>query len=130
MTTIQLEYDPRPIAKYVEKFPKTSRNILRFIAAYGRHLLRKGYLSGTELRLRVHPTDIKGRHTISGYTTKGGAIVFSSYPVNLFERGRTLRNGKREAGKFIITRKFKGALNSRLQDYADRAVRKHVGDLK
>ena len=46
-------------------------------------------------------------------------VRVTSFPANLFERGRTLRNGKKEPGKYIITRKLASTVKSNLAQWAN-----------
>ena len=97
-------------------FPKMMVGTLGWVGARGRSLLRRRLLSGQELNLSQYPKDKGGRGTTS-YTFggRGTFVKISSYPVNLFERGRKLRSGKKEAGRRIITQKLKSMLNSQMQ---------------
>ena len=47
-------------------------------------------------------------------------------PVNLFERGRGLRSGAREPGKYIITRKLKQAVSSGMAGYVSEFERRFL----
>ena len=108
----------------IKSFPTLQARIFAYIGKRGRLTLKGQLLSGQEIMLRKD-TDIKGRHTIThSVMKKAQGVRFSSYPVNLFERGRTLRSGKREPGKRIITRKFKALVDQNLQKWSNDAMKK------
>ena len=98
-------------------FREVRARSLGFIGLHGARLLRDEFLRpGKEFDLRAYPKDKDGRRTITYSIGRMASYVrISSYPMNLFERGRTLRGGGREPGRFIVTRKFKQVMDSRLQ---------------
>ena len=100
----------------VKAWPDTAFHLHRTIGKQGRKELRWGFLNGQEIKLRSNedaPQDALGRFLVNSYASQKG-VQLSSYPVNLFEKGRGLRDGSREAGKYIITRKLKGVVSSNL----------------
>lgn len=128
MASIKMEvgFDPaihtaiRSMGKY---FGEINYRALGFVGARAKKILLEEYLSGPEMRLRRRggkAVDIQGRRTVN-YSIKkrSNYVMISSYPMNLFEKGRLLRSGRREAGKYIVTRKFKSAMDSRLQGIVD-----------
>lgn len=114
----------------IKQFPQLRMAFLSSIGKQGRITLKGALFSRQALDPTKYPKDIAGRFTVSNRIRKGDKIVFSSYPVNLFERGRTLRNGKKEAPKRIITGKFKAMMEGKLQSLSDRAfnrvIKKHI----
>ena len=127
-TTLKIDvtHNLHKLKKFGEKIPNVFVSYLSNIAKHGRNLLRKDLLSGKALNLKGDTTDKIGRNLVNGRVIRDFNITFASYPVNLFERGRTLRNGSSEAGKYIITREFKTLLNTRLQGFADHALEKTI----
>lgn len=75
-----------------------------------------------------------GKYKINNRIIKGvNAITFTSPPANFFEWGRVYKAIKKtethpgrpkrvEKGRFIITRQFKGMMESNLQSWSDRAA--------
>lgn len=114
----------------VKSFTDLRMAFLSSIGRQGGQLLRRDLLSGQALNLKRGEKDIKGRYLISHRVGKRSTVSFSSYSTNLFENGRTLRDGTKEPGKHIIKGQFKSLLNSRLQSFADksfsRVIEKHL----
>lgn len=114
----EVEFKFEGIQRLIATFPDLSGRLLALIGKRSRTLLRDRYLSGQELTLRKFPVDRRGRRTITSDVNRARTQVkIYSYPVNLFERGRKLRDGRKESGKYIITRKLKGDVNGRVQGY-------------
>jgi hypothetical protein len=110
--------------KFVKSFPELRLRYLSSIGKRGRGILHSELLSGQELDLRAYPKDADGRHTISSKVNRRATGVdIRSYPANLFEKGRTLRDGSKEAPRNIITGKFARIMESRMQSVADSAAR-------
>lgn len=106
------------IRQLIVQFPELSGRLLALVGKRARTTLKDKYLSGQELTLRAFPTDRKGRHTIVSDVNKARRQVkVYSYPTNLFERGRTLRDGSKEAGKYIITKKLKQSVMAGIGGY-------------
>ena len=113
-----IQFNFEPIQKLIKIFPDLNGRFLSLVGKRGRTILKQRYLSGQELTLRAFPRDKKGKFTItSDVNKKRTQVKIYSYPVNLFERGRLLRSGRKEAGKFIITRKLKQDVMSRMGSY-------------
>jgi len=55
-------------------------------------------------------------------------VAISSFPLNLFEGGRTLRSGKREAPRNIIRKKLRAGFSGRLQSIINNADKLIVDD--
>jgi len=98
-------------------WPALQHRLESSIGKRARLLLKERLLSGQEINLVAHPRDKKGRYTITSSGVRGGGVVIRSYPVNLFERGRLLRSGRKEPGKYIITRKLKSLVDAKLQGW-------------
>ena len=126
MARVRLETEIKPdeflvFRKLADAFPDIKASMLGYVGDKGKYLLYNTFLSGQELNYRGM-MDRKGRRTVSYTIAKRAvAVKIRSYPANFFEKGRGLRGGKREPGKFIITRKFRpvmeSALNGILNEY-------------
>ena len=119
MARLIFEYDNRQfdfMRKLVEMFPQIRAQMLGYVGKEGKDNLKTKLLSGQSLNLRAYPDDKRGRRTV-GYTINRRAdqVSISSYPVNLFERGRRLRGGKKEPARNIIRGRLKGIMQSDLQ---------------
>ena len=119
MARLIFEYDNRQfdfMRKLVEMFPQIRAQMLGYVGKEGKDNLKTKLLSGQSLDLRAYPEDKRGRRTV-GYTINRRAdqVSISSYPVNLFERGRELRGGKKEPARNIIRGRLKGIMQSDLQ---------------
>lgn len=116
----EVDIDFKPILQLAVIFPELNGRFLALVGKRARVLLKEEYLSGQELMLNAYPKDKKGNYTIvSDVNKKRTQVKIYSYPVNLFERGRMLRSGKKERGKYIITRKLKQAVLNRTASYAN-----------
>ncbi len=119
MARLIFEYDNRQfdfMRKLVEIFPQVRAQLLGYVGNEGKTNLKTKLLSGQSLNLRKYPEDKRGRRTV-GYSINRRAdmVSISSYPVNLFERGRRLRGGKKEPARNIIRGRLKGIMQSDLQ---------------
>lgn len=119
MARLIFEYDNRQfdfMRKLVEMFPQIRAQMLGYVGKEGKDILKTRLLSGQSLDLRKYPYDKRGRRTV-GYSINRRAdqVSISSYPVNLFERGRRLRSGKKEPARNIIRGRLKGIMQSDLQ---------------
>jgi len=119
MARLIFEYDNRQfdfMRKLVEIFPQVRAQLLGYVGNEGKRNLKIKLLSGQELNLRKYPEDKRGRRTV-GYSINRRAdmVSISSYPVNLFERGRRLRSGEKEPARNIIRGRLKGIMQSDLQ---------------
>ena len=129
MASLKFDYSGGEFSKSMNTlaslFPEIRSRFLGYIGTSGRNILKLQYLSGQELNIE-NDTDEKGRPLVNysffGRGDKMG-VKISSYPVNLFERGRKLRSGKKEPGKKIITVKLKQNMSSQLSSIANRASR-------
>ena len=115
-----LEGDFKGILKFASAFPNLSGRFLALVGKRARTTLKEKYLSGQEITLRAFPTDSRGRRTIvSDVNKRRTQVKIYSYPVNLFEKGRRLRSGSKEPGKFIITKKLKQDVMSGFAGYVN-----------
>ena len=116
--TTEITYNLEGIKKLQKQLPSVNAMYLRIIGKDASTMLKKNYLSGQELDLRTYPRDSQGRNTVAyELNKKMTAVRIYSYPVNLFETGRKLRNGRHEAGKYIITKKLKDDVDSKMTAY-------------
>jgi hypothetical protein len=103
-----------------DQFPAFRASALGYVGSKAKEKLRKSFLSGQELTLQssaADPLDKRNRRLVSYSVGRNATHVkVSSYPVNLFERGRTLRSGAKEPGRKIITGKLKAAVMADLQN--------------
>lgn len=114
----EVEFDFSPIQELVRLFPELGGRYLSLVGKRSRVLLKEQLLSGQEITLNAYPTDSKGKNTItSDVNKKRTQVKIYSYPANLFERGRMLNSGKKERGKYIITKKLKGLVEPRIPNY-------------
>ena len=114
----EFEFNLKPIFDLIQIFPELRGRLLALIGKRARTILKERYLSGQEITLRAFPTDRQGRRTIvSDVNKQRSSVKIYSYPVNLFERGRRLRSGRKEPGKYIITRKLKQDVMAGLAGY-------------
>ena len=119
MARLIFEYDNRQfdfMRKLVEIFPQVRAQLLGYVGNEGKRNLKTKLLSGQSLNLKAYPEDKRGKRTV-GYSInrRADVVSISSYPVNLFERGRRLRGGKKEPARNIIRGRLKGIMQSDLQ---------------
>ena len=134
---LEIIHDPAQwdfIKELKDKFPNFQAVAMGYVGRAGKNMLKKSFLSGQDLDLQAYPRDKKGRRTVSYTIGKRAASVrISSYPVNLFEHGRKLRDGTKQSGKKIITGKLKGAMSSGLQsilnDYDSQYLQKELSKI-
>lgn len=109
----------------VRNFSGLKVGYLSRIAEKGRLTLKGMLIGGNGLiNLEQYPVSSGGKRTIkASVLVRSSRVKFTSFPVNLFENGRLLRSGKKEAPKKIITGKFKSIAESRLQSWSDYAER-------
>ena len=121
--SIKVQYSSsfKKLNSLVTSFPELKVRVLSMIAKEGRLLLRNQFLSGQYIKYKKGEKDRRGVYLVSGRVGRRSSIAFASYPMNLFERGRRLRGGGKEPGKYVITRHFKGALNANLQNFVNKA---------
>lgn len=120
--TLRVEADTRGLQEFVKASPYIQVHLLTIIAKRGREIMRDELLSGQALNLKRQTKDKAGRHMISGRPGRNFSITWKSYPVNLFERGRKLRDGSKEPGRRIIGERFRSIMQNRLQNLANQAA--------
>ena len=122
---LELEYDDadlrRALAELGRIFPEISARALGFVGKQGKELLYNNFLRGQEIDLKKYPFDSKRRRTVAYSIGRGAkAVKISAYPMNLFERGRMLRSGRKEPGKRVIKGKFKALMDGNLASILSR----------
>ena len=137
---INVEGNTSGFLTLVRSFPGIKTGFLANVAATGRHTLKGMLLSGS-LGVRLNSARGKdGRRLATAQVKKGsGNIVYRSSPMNFFEFGRLNprfgenrgpggrsggANSRKQAPKKIITGKFKGIAESRLQSWVNEAEQK------
>ena len=123
--TLQVHANSANFENMVRNFGGLKVGYLSRIAEKGRLTLKGMLIGGNGLiNLEQYPVSSGGKRTIkASVLVRSSRIKFSSFPVNLFENGRMLRSGKKEAPKKIITGKFRSIAESRLQSWSDYAER-------
>lgn len=130
---LRFEYDPSEFeifGKFRDMFWTVRKQLLVHIGYKGKRLLKESYLSGQYLDLKKYPRDVIGRRTVK-YQARPlrSYVTVASYPLNLFEKGRMLRSGRKEPGKRVM-RKFKSSMNSKMQgivnEYDTRQLQKLI----
>jgi len=102
------------------------------IGKRARYIAKQKYLTGQEINLfpngrPLATRDKKGVFLIKSSIGRGVQdTTIRSRTMNLFERGRTLRNGTREEGHFVITEKLKRDMMARMVRYGDDFVKKSL----
>lgn len=115
---VEVSFNFDSIQSLVKQFPELSGRFLALVGNRGRTLLKEQYLSGQELDLQAFPKDKAGRYTIvSNVNKRRNTTTISSYPLNLFEKGRLLRSGETEPGHFILTVKLRNLLMAGMPNY-------------
>lgn len=126
----ELQFETGFINELIKAIPELNGGFLSLVGARARTLLKQKYLSGQELNYKSFDTDKMGRNLITSDVNKRrDETKIYSYPVNLFETGRTLRDGSREQGKYIITKKLKQDIMMNMDSYVVEFERKIQGDL-
>jgi hypothetical protein len=131
--SIQVEYADDLVNQLTTMIPEINGGFLAYLANRSKEVLIRKYLSGQELDYKSFGTDSIGRNLISWDVNRDrNEVEIWSYPLNFFEDGRKLRDGSREAGKGILTRKLKqdiaSGLGSYISDY-ERRIQKDFNKL-
>lgn len=104
----EVSFNFKPLVELNKQYPEMSGRLLALVGKRGRQILKQKYLSGQEIDLRAFPTDRAGRYTItSNVNRKRNKTTIASYPMNLFDRGRRLRDGSRQRPKNVFKTKLK-----------------------
>ena len=114
--------DTEDIKILTTAFTEKAAKLLAIVGVIGAKVLYDQFLSGQELTFKGRRDKrgvFKATGDIMGRPLRG--VQFKSYPLNLFERGRILRSGRREPGKKILTGKFRGVAQAQLQSWVERA---------
>ncbi len=121
--------DMAALERVIERFPEMRSRYLGFTANKIKHLVKSQFLSGQEIMLHKD-RDSKGRSMVNyAIARRGQRARLTSIPMNLFERGRVLRSGQREPGRFVITRKAPQAAEVHLQAWAEEFERSILQEL-
>ena len=124
-----LTFDVDDIKKIIKAFPATASRVMGRVGHQAAEFAKKKYLSekGPNTLLYRGWKDKKGRHKILWSVQRGGRSVnISSYPLNLFERGRMLRSGKMEKGRYILSRRLRADVKSMQTQWLNWAVKKEM----
>jgi hypothetical protein len=117
--------------------PRLAARILGFLGKEAAMELYDNYLSGQDFTFNVpitrsasgSPRGPSGKRVVSYSIGKGLKWVrVSSFPLNLFEGGRKLRSGAREAPKKILRGKLKSALSGQIPGLLGRAEKLIIDD--
>ena len=104
----------------IKRFPHLKKSFMSSISYQAKELLYNQYLKGKAINLRGKRKDKRGRFLVSSKFVRGDKIKVASYPLNLFENGRILRDGKKESGKKVMT-KLRSFIRSRSSNFSDKA---------
>lgn len=97
--------DLEALDRVIERFPEMRSRYLGFTATRIKTLMKSQFLSGQEILL-TKSQDTLGRSMVNyRISNRGEKARLTSIPMNLFERGRLLRSGQKERGKWVVTRK-------------------------
>lgn len=117
------------LERTVARFPEMRSRYLGFTATKLKRLMKSQFLSGQEILLSKD-RDAMGRSMINyRIARRGERARLTSIPMNLFERGRMLRSGDREKGKWVVTRKVPRQAQSLVQGWATEFEREVFGEL-
>lgn len=125
MATLKLEYNDKEFGIFNElrkQFPELRAQSLGFIGKEGKDILYEKFMKGQVLDYvssgKIDSNNYKDSRNIRAIFYSIGRrasyVKISSFPMNLFERGRELRGGGREPGKNVFKTKFKSAMNANL----------------
>ncbi len=128
-----VNFDSQDFTKLQKEFPKAAFAIMQSVGKGTRGVLSSLVDGiGSPVNLRAYPKDKLGRFTISSSVSQKSGIAskvrITSYPLNLFEFGRRLRNGSMEPGKRIITGDLTNKMKTKAPRLFSRAIDKHMGD--
>jgi hypothetical protein len=114
--------------KFVKSFPELTLRFLSDIGKKGRSAMERDVYGPNTVDLKAYPRDKRGRFTItSKVNRRHTGVDIRSYPANLFEKGRRLRDGSRAPGQFLITGGLKGIMAAKMQLMADESSRSILG---
>lgn len=112
------------LATLINSWSAYKVEFLHDIAKQGRLSLKGQLLSGQTIRVDKDRNK-RGFYNIRSRVGRGGNSAYiTAPPANLFERGRMLRSGVREPGKYIITRKLRALVDANMDRYVMQFERK------
>ena len=121
--------DLEVLERTVARFPQMRSRYLGFTATKLKRLMKSQFLSGQEILL-TKDRDAMGRSMIDyRIARRGQRARLTSIPMNLFERGRMLRSGQHEQGKWVVTRKVPQQAQSLVQGWATEFEREVFGEV-
>ncbi len=121
--------DLQALERVIERFPEMRSRYLGFTANKIKGLVKSQFLSGQEILL-TKSQDTRGRSMVNyRIARRGEQARLTSIPMNLFERGRTLRSGESEKGKWVVTRKLPRQAQSLVQTWASEFESEVLGEL-
>ena len=105
MAVLKIEYNDGEFSwmrKIQEMMPEMNSSFLGYVGYKSKNILKAELLSGQKIQMRKGYknrgkiwTDTTGRRKASYAVKWNSRVTISSYPANLFTKGRELRNGKR-----------------------------------
>ena len=119
LTTEIIKNDFPDFRVMLEAFPGLSARMLGYIgkaaAVELAEMMKRGE-QGIQFRNMSGNRKSGGGRRMITYSVGRGAkwVRLSSFPLNLFEGGRTLRSGKRENERNILRKTLRGSMQSRL----------------
>ena len=135
MALLRIEYNKHEFLfmnRLRDMFPELQAQTLGFVGAESKKILKEKFLSGSgqDINLIKDKKDKKGRRTISYSIGKNAkSVTIASYVLNLFERGRGLRGGGREAGKKVYPRlknQIEGQMNKILNEFDGKYLQRKI----
>jgi len=133
MALLRIEYNKQEFLfmnRLRDMFPELQAQTLGFVGAESKKILKEKFLSGQDINLKKDKKDKKGRRTFSYSVGKGAkSVTIASYVLNLFERGRMLRSGEREAGKKVYPRlknQVEGQMNKILNEFDGKYLQRKI----
>ena len=119
MARLEFEYNKAEFLAFRElanQFPELRARLMGHVGKSGKDRLYINFLKGQAITLDDSMKDKVGRPTVNYSVGRNANVVsITAYPMNLFERGRMLRSGRKEQGKKVIKGSFKQMMNSQLQ---------------
>jgi hypothetical protein len=119
--TADLDFNFKWIRELATALPDFNGKYLSYIGSKARSTLYERYFKGQELNINpsLFPKNSRNQYIIYSDVNKRQTETKIYSPImRFFETGRTLRDGTKEAGKYVITRKLKQDVTSGLPGYA------------
>ncbi len=120
--TADLDFNFKWVRELATKLPDFNGKYLSYIGSKARSTLYSRYFKGQELNINpsVYPKNSRNQYIIYSDVNKKQTETKVYSPImRFFESGRTLRDGTKEAGKFVITQKLRSDVVSGLSGYAN-----------